>query len=130
MRVNARPKPKQRSDLTSLKELFLTVGAADNLAVSGYTRLIDCPEVQTAIDKIADLVSEMTIQTYRNTDKGDERVRDELARKVDISPLVPGDPKDLCAMDSTDHAGLGRRQRLCAAGDPGRPAAGPGAAAI
>lgn len=107
MRVNARPKPRQRSDLTSLKELFLTVGAAESLAVSGYTRLIDCPEVQTAIDKIADLVSEMTIQTYRNTDKGDERVRDELARKVDISPWSLGTRKTFVQWVVQTMLGLG-----------------------
>ena len=44
---------------------------ADTLAVPGYTRLIDSPDVLAAIGGLADIISNATIQLMRNTDDGD-----------------------------------------------------------
>lgn len=52
----------------------------------GYHRLLDSPEISTAINRIAAIVSSAPIYLMRNTKKGDERVRGRLARLVDIDP--------------------------------------------
>jgi len=57
-----------------------------DLSASGYTRLSDCPEIQTACLRLAELVASMTIYLMENTKEGDKRVVNELSRMVDIRP--------------------------------------------
>lgn len=91
-----RVKVQRRSAQDNALQQFL-IGAVDQdtLAVPGYHRLIDSPDVLEAVGGIADVVSNATIQLMRNTPSGDVRERNALARFMDISPWSLGTRKDL-----------------------------------
>ena len=72
------------SNLSSV--VGITLNSPGVIAPSGYHRLMDAPEVAAAVWRISDMLGSMTIHLMRNTDAGDVRVRDELAKKVDVSP--------------------------------------------
>lgn len=90
-----RVKPQRRGMDPALQKWMIGAIDSDTLAVPGYTRLIDSPDVLAAIGGLADIISNATIQLMRNTDDGDVRVRNQLARFMDISPWRHGTRKDL-----------------------------------
>lgn len=76
-----RPTPEKRS------VVWLGDWASDaDLTCAGYTSLAHSPEISTGVDRIAALAGAMTIHLMRNGNTGDTRVKNELARIVDVSP--------------------------------------------
>lgn len=84
-------------DTTPLQKWLIGAVDSDTLAVPGYRRLIDSPDVLSAVGGIADIVSNATIQLMRNTPRGDVRIRNGISRFMDIEPWTFGTRKDLIA---------------------------------
>lgn len=81
---NSRDAPVIREAMSSA--IFCNPGAWDSFCADGYRPLTECPEVQMCAGVYADLIGSMTLHLMRNTDHGDERVKNSLSRKLDINP--------------------------------------------
>lgn len=76
------------ASVKTLEAAFLSFD--ESLAVRGYRTLLESPDVASAVEVIADIVSNATIHLMRNTDSGDVRVKNELSRFMDIHPYSLG----------------------------------------
>lgn len=77
-------KRKQQRSANSPLGVWILGGGSELPA--GYHRLLDSPEISACINRIAAIISSATIYLMENTNKGDVRVHDDLARFVDIEP--------------------------------------------
>lgn len=77
------PAPPQKRSAVQMVDLS---DYAAMLSTGGYTRLADSPEVLAVVDEIAKLVSNMSLHLMQASDTGAVRVRNELARLIDVNP--------------------------------------------
>ena len=80
-------KRKKQIRTNSPVALWLQGEEAQNILLpNGYLPITKNEEVKKCIHKIADLVSSMTIMLMENSQDGDIRLKNELAKKVDVYP--------------------------------------------
>jgi len=80
---------KQKCSSTSPVAFMLNdSNAGDYLISNGYRSLASCPEIMTGVRKIAEICGLLSIHIMENQASGDIRIKDGLARKLDVEPYT------------------------------------------
>ncbi|MDO4778474.1 MAG: phage portal protein [Tissierellia bacterium] len=85
MKRKNKGKSKERAEpgfKAKLEEIFLE----STCPPVGYIKLSESPEVKSGVEKIAEIISIMTIHLIENGKNGDKRVKNALSRRIDINP--------------------------------------------
>lgn len=85
-KIMNRGHPDKLQKRESALQDFLTSPAGYACPPYGYVSLAEIPEIQTAINRIGELLGIMTIHLKENTEQGDRRVVNGLSRILDITP--------------------------------------------
>lgn len=85
----------KRSQRRSGAVAAITLNTEGVVIPSGYHSLAEAPEVASAVWTIAEMISGVTIRLMQNKPNGDVRIRDNLAKKIDITPWSLGTRRSL-----------------------------------
>ena len=85
MNLFERFRKKKPKESRSTVSICMGAGFTDFLRTN-YTRVSEHSEIQAAVSYVSDIIGVMPIHLLNNTKSGDERIINELSRKIDISP--------------------------------------------
>lgn len=87
-RKKKKPQQKRDNQITADSVIGFVLGSAgeDIVCPAGYTRLDQVPAIVAGYHRIAELAASVTIHLMENTENGDQRIVNELSRKIDINP--------------------------------------------